>query len=181
MHPPQASASPGLHSVTIAVTNVGPDSPLMQVGLTSTAAVRLASQLRARSGLALPPTLIFEHPTPRAIAMHLSTLAAPDELTKVEALVALIKDELIQRRPVTSPQNITLPKALFNVQAGVLAAARLPCSSMQHQLLLHQMMAPRSTAYNEPVTVTIAAQLTEPKARDALQALVRRHAVRAIR
>ena len=55
--------------------------------------------------------------------------------------------------------------------------ARLPCSSLQHQLLLHQMLQPESTAYNEPVSIFVEPYLAESTARAALQMLVRRHAV----
>jgi aryl carrier-like protein len=47
------------------------ESPLMDAGIDSLAATELASRLRALSGLALSPTLVFEQPTPRAITSHL--------------------------------------------------------------------------------------------------------------
>ena len=40
----------------------------MEAGVKSQQAVRLAARLHELSGAALPTTLIFEHPTPRAIA-----------------------------------------------------------------------------------------------------------------
>ena len=43
-------------------------TPLMEAGVDSLAATELVSQLRALTGLELSPTLVFEHPTPRAIA-----------------------------------------------------------------------------------------------------------------
>ena len=50
-------------------------TPLMEAGVDSLAATELVSQLRALTGLELSPTLVFEHPTPRAIATHLSARA----------------------------------------------------------------------------------------------------------
>ena len=47
------------------------ETPLMEVGVDSLAATELASRLRALTGMALSPTLVFEQPTPRAIASHL--------------------------------------------------------------------------------------------------------------
>ena len=47
------------------------ETPLMEAGVDSLAATELSSRLRALSGVALSPTLVFEHPTPRAIAAHL--------------------------------------------------------------------------------------------------------------
>jgi acyl transferase domain-containing protein len=53
------------------------DSPLMEAGIDSLSATELSQQLRALSGAALSPTLVFEHPTSRAIAAHLLTQVAP--------------------------------------------------------------------------------------------------------
>ena len=54
------------------MVTVDADAPLMQAGINSIAATHLSSQLRALSGVSLLPTLIFEQPTPRAIASHLA-------------------------------------------------------------------------------------------------------------
>eukprot|EP00964_Phaeocystis_antarctica_P082519 scaffold51764_cov63-Phaeocystis_antarctica.AAC.2 len=45
-------------------------TPLMEAGIDSLAATELANQLREATGLVLSGTLVFEHPTPRAIAVH---------------------------------------------------------------------------------------------------------------
>ena len=63
---------------------------------------------------------------------------------------------------------------LVEVSIGV---AQVPCSSMQHQLLLHHELQPMSTAYNEPVLIVFSVELTEPVVRASIQALARRHAV----
>ena len=47
------------------------ETPLMEAGVDSMAATELSSRLRALTGEALSPTLVFEEPTARAIAMHL--------------------------------------------------------------------------------------------------------------
>ena len=52
------------------------DTPLMQAGIDSLAATEVASRLRELSGVALSPTLLFEEPTPRAVASHLLDLIA---------------------------------------------------------------------------------------------------------
>jgi len=53
-----------------AQASVSPSTPLMEAGIDSLAATELSSRLRAATGLALSPTLVFEQPTPRAIAAH---------------------------------------------------------------------------------------------------------------
>ena len=54
----------GLDDVIVAST------PLMEAGIDSLAATELANQLREATGLVLSGTLVFECPTPRAIAVH---------------------------------------------------------------------------------------------------------------
>ena len=46
------------------------ETPLMEAGVDSLAATELVLRLRALTGVMLPPTLIFEHSTPRAVASH---------------------------------------------------------------------------------------------------------------
>ena len=46
------------------------ETPLMEAGIDSLAATELSNQLRDATGLTLSPTLVFEQPTPRAIAAH---------------------------------------------------------------------------------------------------------------
>ena len=43
----------------------------MEAGIDSLAATELSSRLATMSGLKLSPTLLFEQPTPRAIATHM--------------------------------------------------------------------------------------------------------------
>ena len=53
---------------------VSAETPLMEAGVDSLAATELSSRLRALMGVALSPTLIFEHPTARAIGAHVATV-----------------------------------------------------------------------------------------------------------
>ncbi|MEU5314970.1 type I polyketide synthase [Streptomyces sp. NPDC021562] len=50
---------------------VPPDRPFSELGVTSVGAVELCADLRAATGLSVPASAVFDHPSPRALATHL--------------------------------------------------------------------------------------------------------------
>ncbi|WP_301119401.1 type I polyketide synthase [Mycolicibacterium fortuitum] len=61
----------------LAESDVNVDLPLVELGVDSIMTVRLRRQLEKQTGLSLPPTLLWEHPTAAAVTARIVELLAP--------------------------------------------------------------------------------------------------------
>ena len=66
-------------------SDVNVDLPLVELGVDSIMTVRLRRQLEKQTGLSLPPTLLWEHPTAAAVTARIIELMAPAVECEVRA------------------------------------------------------------------------------------------------
>ncbi|TJZ94480.1 type I polyketide synthase, partial [Actinacidiphila oryziradicis] len=90
------------------------------LGLDSGAALELRSRLAAATGLELPDTLVFAHPTPDALARHLRTELAGDTAAHQPAgqVAASAEPLAIVGMACRYPGDGTSPEALWQLVAG---------------------------------------------------------------
>ena len=102
--------------------------PLMQAGLTSMGAARFTMRLRAEvaDGAQVLPTLVFEQPTVRTLAVHLHTVnnkdttLAPSHVDQLTSHILALAAEIIgsAHAIASSNQLVRVADCLLRVSAG---------------------------------------------------------------
>ncbi|ETB33934.1 beta-ketoacyl synthase, partial [Mycobacterium avium subsp. hominissuis 10-5606] len=99
---------------------IDPDKAFQELGFDSLTAVEMRNRLKTATGLALSPTLIFDYPTPNALAGYIRTelAGAPQETTHAPVVRATDDDPIaIVGMSCRFPGGVDSPEALWQMVA----------------------------------------------------------------
>ncbi len=135
----------------LGMESIGPDANFFDLGGDSLLATQLISRLRARLGIELPVSALFEKPTLRMFSQRVreaptATVAAP-------------------------------PPALPHGQADRPAGQRVSLSFSQERMWLMHELSPHSGAYNIPLALRLRGTLDVAAMQAALNRVIERHEV----
>ncbi|MFG1778108.1 type I polyketide synthase, partial [Micromonospora sp. NPDC049048] len=95
-----------------------PDRAFREVGFDSMTAVELRNRLRAATGVQLPAAVVFDYPTPAALARHLRDRLVEDGAAAAAPLLAEL-ERLDGVFAADAPDRLTRQKLLVQLQAFV--------------------------------------------------------------
>lgn len=156
-------------------TPVSVDTALMEYGMTSQQLVHLAASLQAytylldgkRGCMTLSPLIVFEHPTVHGIATYMTKLAS--RKVSSSEVISCIKN-------VIEGADVDGLSSFVGRLARTSEIERAPVSTMQEQMLVHQLLAPQRLLYNMAFVLVLPSRSTEENACVAVKWLTDRHA-----
>ncbi len=101
------------------VESIGPEKAFNELGFDSLAAVELRNRLNAASGQRLPATVVFNHPSPKALAEYLLGEVTVGSAPKRVAVRAQVSEEpiAIVGMACRYPAGVASPAQLWNLVA----------------------------------------------------------------
>ncbi|QDP80092.1 SDR family NAD(P)-dependent oxidoreductase [Nocardia otitidiscaviarum] len=97
---------------------VSPRAAFRDLGVDSLTAVQLRNRLRTATGLALPATLVFDHPSPAALVTHLEQQLSGDDARTAPTVEAAPRDDdpvVIVAMSCRFPGDVNSPEALWEL------------------------------------------------------------------
>ncbi|MER6030050.1 SDR family NAD(P)-dependent oxidoreductase, partial [Streptomyces sp. NPDC001851] len=109
---------------------IDPERAFKEIGFDSLAGVELRNRLGTVTGLRLPPTAVFDHPSPKALARHLHSMVAGTASTttpRATAVAAADEPIAIVGMACRFPGGVNSPEDLWRLVAdGVDAVGEFP-------------------------------------------------------